>query len=687
MGKTFITLSIGIIFSISLLANKLEMTANSVYSTQDTVHADNGVVVYYNNTIIKAKRATYNKKTKRLVFDDQVEIIGYQGTKEFSQHMELQTDTEEAVFKQLFLGGDNDIWILTEKAHKTNNIYKLGHSMLSSCDVKNPLWKMVFADAVYDQDDEYMKVYNARIHFWDIPIFYTPYLAFSTNKKRSSGLLFPKLGYIPTEGILYEQPIFWNLADTMDLEFNPQIRTKRSMGIYSTFRFVDSNHSKGTIRAGYFKDTQNYIDTFKPLHESHFGLEFNYESSKVFTSEDSSMTDGFYLNTTYLNDIDYLNLQKSRLSHFGTRPRQESRINYFLYNDSYYSGINAKYFIDTRAENNDETLQQLPSLQWHKYLDTLFVDNLTYSFDAHFNNVTRSKGSTMKQAEIKVPLEYSFSFFDDFVNMALRNTFYYTKNIFSNDVFKNDNFQYYSNIQSASLFTDLTKQYDSFIHVVQPSLEYVSSGNDKQSPVSFEALEEKQKALFAVGLPEETMTLGLKQYIYDEDMNLIFSQRLSQKYYSNRENKLSELHNEMVYIWNNWKFYNYFIYSHEFSDIDSLSTSIEIKEDKYQFDLSHSFKKKLTSEENSIASNDMNFNFQYNLNNRVRFNGGLSYDIENKESTQWRMGVGYFRDCWSIDTSLRRDIRATSRGSETLNTFYLQLNFIPFGGLGTGDFD
>ena len=276
-------------------------TAKSLRTSENTVYADDGVVVYYNDSIIKSKHATYNKETKLLILDGEVEIIGYQGTKEYSNHMELQTDTEEATFKELFLSADNDIWVLTDTAHKKEGIYALGRSVLSSCDVNDPLWKMVFADSLYDSEEEYIKMYHAKVYLWDIPIFYTPYLAFSTNKERTSGLLFPKLGYTPTEGILYEQPIFWNIAKNMDLEVNPQIRTSRSMGVYSTFRFVDSNHSEGAIRAGYFKDTQSYIDEFQPLNENHFGLEFNYESSEVFKKYLSEgVTDGFYLNTTYL---------------------------------------------------------------------------------------------------------------------------------------------------------------------------------------------------------------------------------------------------------------------------------------------------------------------------------------------------------------------------------------------------
>ena len=222
---------------------------------------------------------------------------------------------------------------------------------------------------------------------------------------------------------------------------------------------------------------------------------------------------------------------------------------------------------------------------------------------------------------------------------------------------------------------------------MQPSIEYVSAGTDKQSPIAFEDLDKHQKKLFSVGLPEKTVSVGLKQYLYDESMHLIFSHRLAQKYYPERTYKLSELENEIQYTWNDWTFYNYMNYSHQFSAIHSMASSVEVDEDNYKLELGHTYKQYLRETGNSIAVNDVNFDFKYSLNHRVRMSGGFSYDIENKESKQWKLGIGYFKDCWSIDTSYRRDIRATSNGPETLNTFYLQLNFIPFGGIGTGDFE
>ncbi len=180
---------------------------------------------------------------------------------------------------------------------------------------------MFFSGSSYDSEEEYIKLYDAKVYLWDYPIFYSPYLAFSTNKNRTSGLLFPGLGYTSNEGLLYEQPIFWAISPDMDMEFNPQIRTSRSIGLYSTFRFVDSKYSSGKLRVGYFKDKKNYAEDNLLPDDSHYGIEFYYESSKVFSDKlPQGFTDGLYINTIYLNDIDYLNLQKKNLEHFGLVP-------------------------------------------------------------------------------------------------------------------------------------------------------------------------------------------------------------------------------------------------------------------------------------------------------------------------------------------------------------------------------
>ena len=664
--------------------NKIEVTAKHLDTTETTVKATDGVVVYYQDSVIKASSAFYDKKTKLLVLDGNVEMIGYQGTKEHIKHLEIQTESKEVTFEELFFVSENDVWLFTDKAHRSDGNYTFGMSMLSSCDVNDPLWKMVFSHSLYDSEAKYMKVYDAKVYFWDIPMFYTPYLAFSTHKERSSGLLFPLFGYTADEGFIYEQPIFWAISPSMDLEFNPQIRTNRSIGGYATFRFVDSDHSSGKLRVGYFKDKESYVEENNLPNSSHYGLEFNYESSKIFSDKlPQGFTDGLYINTTFLNDIDYLNLQQTQLEHFGLVPLQESRLNYFLYNDDYYAGVNAKYFIDTRKVDNDDTLQILPSVQLHKYLDHFLWNSLTYSVDFQVKNFDRKEGTTLKQAEMKIPLEFTTSFFDDFLNLSLAEDLYYSKFFFGNESYLYDEFEYYSSIHKVKLFTDLTKNYDNFIHVLQPSLGYVKPGNESESPVEFDKLTEEQKELFSVGLPEEHYAFSLSHYFYDKNMKLKFYQRLSQRYYVDRAYKFADISNEMQYNWEKWQFYNDVVYAPEFNKVRSSSSRISLREKEYHVTLGHTYKQVLVDQPNILSANDVSLNFGYTYNERITFNGGLTYNIDESSSKQWRFGGGYKQDCWSMAASVRQDITPRPTGYTTDNTFYVQFNFIPFGGIGT----
>jgi LPS-assembly protein len=349
-------------------------------------------------------------------------------------------------------------------------------------------------------------------------------------------------------------------------------------------------------------------------------------------------------------------------------------------------GENAKYFIDTRNEHNDDTLQILPSIQLHKYLDHFLWDNLTYSADLHMNHFYRERGVTLKQAELKIPLEFTTSFFDDFLNISIGEELYYSKFFFGNGNYEHSAFRYYSNIHKVKLFMDLTKKYDDFVHVLQPSIEYTKPGNENEQPVTFDMLGSEQKKLFAVGLPEEQYRIGLNQYFYDNAINLKFFQRLYQTYYPKREYAWADLGNETQYNWKNWRFYNNLLYSYEFGKLRESSSLISLYKTDYSFSLGHTYKEKLPDDVSSfVPANDILFNFRYALNQRVTINGGLTYSLEKAASTQWRIGGKYQQDCWSMDASIRQDITPRPVGSTKVNSFYIQLNFIPFGGVGTGD--
>lgn len=693
MIQLFSLLAFYFLFTLGLWAevpknNTVAITAKLVSATQTSVIAKGDVVVQYDATILKSDQVIYDKEKQTLILDGHVELIGYTGSKEHGNHMEIDTQTKNVKFDKLFLVSENDVWLYSENVFKKDGNYTLGQTLLSSCDNKDPIWKMFFEHSQYDAQSKYMKIYDAKVYLWDTPIFYTPYLSFSTNKERTSGLLFPYMRYTDLEGFLYEQPIYWAVSSSIDVEFNPQIRTDRSIGMYSTLRFVDSPNSKGEIRLGYFKDTQDYVEKNNLPNNSHYGFEINYESSKVLSHYlPSDYVDGLYVNVTLLNDIDYLNLQKNYLNHFGLTPLQESRINYFTYNNDYYAGLNEKYFIDTREDVNDEeTLQILPSIQLHKFLNHILFENFTYSADLKFNNFERKVGSTMKQVEFRFPLELTCILFDDFLNISAGEEFYYSKFFFGNGQYDYSNYEYYSNIHKINFFTDLTKEYKNFIHILQPSFKYVKPGNQYQTPVNFSLLEPAQQELFVVGLPEETYTFSLSQYFYDKDMTLRFYQRLSQIYFIDRKYQLADLTNEMQYNMNAWNFYNNTIYSHEFGKVGESSSYINYASESYRVRIGHTYKDILPDDINSpIGANDVNLGFGYTMNDNIDFNVYFTYNLEDKSSRQWRLEGSYHKNCWNVTASIREDIIPRPTGFTKKNTFYIKLDFIPFGSIGAGD--
>jgi LPS-assembly protein len=59
------------------------------------------------------------------------------------------------------------------------------------------------------------------------PILYSPWLSFSLNNERKSGLLTPTAGSTSQGGAEFTQPFYWNIAPNMDATIAPRIMAKR----------------------------------------------------------------------------------------------------------------------------------------------------------------------------------------------------------------------------------------------------------------------------------------------------------------------------------------------------------------------------------------------------------------------------------------------------------------------------
>lgn len=684
---TFIALSSFVNADDLNATQNIEILATQIDGSKTTANAADNVLVFYRNAVLKADSAFFDKNSSLLTLDGNIESIGYAGTKEQTNHMVLNTLTNDTKSDSLFLTNENDIWLYTDSSKKCGNLYFLGNTMLSSCSLNDPLWKMVFDNSVYDDQNELMKLYGVKLYLWDVPVFYLPYLSFTTNNERKSGLLFPKLGYNGDTGILYEQPIFWAPYTNWDIEFNPQIRSKRSVGLYGTLRFADSPNSNGELRLGGFRDFNDYYEKNDLKYKNHYGIELLYDASKLFDLP-LEFKDGFYINAIYLNDIDYINLQKSRMDHFGVTNFQESRLNYFASNNDYYALLTAKYFIDTTKESNADTLQVLPSLEFHKFYDQILTLPLYYSADFAFANYYRTKGSTLQRTDFTIPFEFSKSLFDDYLRITFSEELYATKLFFGGVSSGANDFSFASNTNKISLSSDLTKRYENHTHILQPSFSYSNLGSTKESPMDYASIGLEQQKLYTLDLPKEQYRFSLSQYLYENNSELSFFERLSQIYYPNEDYSAGDLEHEFGVNYQNFNISNQLLYSHEFSKFRSIYTNALWHNDDVSLGVSHAYKKDIIDELNEIAvANNINFDANYKVNKNVSIFGGVSYELDNENSKFWNIGASYNKDCFGLSASLSKTSTPTLTQSgasynDSIN-FYIQLKFIPFATVGS----
>jgi LPS-assembly protein len=145
----------------------------------------------------------------------------------------------------------------------------------------------------FDQDEDRGVSRDATVYFKGVPIFYTPWLAFSLSNQRQSGLLTPTIGSTSKSGLEYTQPIYWNIAPDMDATLSPRLMTKRGLQANTEFRYIDPKYS-GQARYEYLPDdkvTGTSRHAFALTHAHRFSDDLTANVSVNGVSDDTYFSD------------------------------------------------------------------------------------------------------------------------------------------------------------------------------------------------------------------------------------------------------------------------------------------------------------------------------------------------------------------------------------------------------------
>ena len=688
------TLFISIFAASALFAEeKIEIVAKNISHENNVTIATGEAVAVGDGYFIRADKLIYKKDDEIVEAFGDIFLLKGSTSYSLSDYAKFYVNDNSGYFDKFFFKNTaDDLWVSSKDAKSKDKIYSVNSAVSSSCNPSHPDWYLKYSQGEFDSEAKVMTLYNSTLYLKEVPILYSPYFSFSTDKTRRSGLLKPDIGYKGNEGFIYIQPYYYvpNPDASWDAETTPQIRTKRGLGINETIRFMDSAYSRGYVRGGYFADKQTFRDKYELKNQTHYGFNALYDREKLFSPKEKNFDseDGLYININYLNDIDYVNLQnRDNLRENNTDKITTSKINYYYQQKNNYYGAYMKYYIDTSKTSNDDTIQEYPKLQYHRNTESLFFDDLLYSVDMKSTRFDRRTGLNALQNQATLPISYTMHAFDDMLGFTFAEHFYANKVGFYNrngaDI---KDYSFYSNAHKLKLFTNLVKPYDNFVHTVDLELLYTRPGGHTEK--NYPAQTEELINLVTSTSESENSAVRLAQFFYNKNGALSFSHRLNQTIYhdsSRVDYKYGDLENEFTYYYNKYVSLSTDIfYSHKDNLISAATSSISYNDGDLIGSLSHVYKDKTT-----IAGKDRGSYFTLNASKKLDYKytvfGTYEYDEYTRETRAWSVGLNMKKQCLNYSISVKNEITPilTSTSSSSIKNYiiYLGINLTPLGGL------
>jgi len=696
---------ISLITSTLLLGeDRVEFYGTNVDANGSIASSEGNPVVLYQDQIITADELSYDRNTSIMEAKGNVNIFKggqYYGISDYTR-LNFVDDTR---YSKPYYAVDqlSGLWMSAAEAQGCQNDIDLSSGAVSGCDSADPLWKIRFTSGDYNTENMWVNLYNARLEIGEVPVFYLPYFGYPTDRTRRSGLLIPIMGWSGSEGFYYQQPIYFAPQNWWDLEFRPQIRTMRGSGIYSDFRFIDTPSSQGSIRMGYFKEKEEYALKNDLAHIKHFGYDVNYRHSAPLREWfDSNLEgeSGLYVDGSWMNDVDYLNLQESDETQNVTSNQVMSQINGYYNSEDNYFGAYFKHYQYLNLESNDETIQTSPTLHYHRYLESFLDDYLLISGDATTTHYYRPNGKRAIEGNFNVPVTLQTSLFEEYIdlsytmNASLKAIGFYA-NERPSEAGMYEPGKYAQLDHTISIGSTLVKPYDNNVtHVINPFASYTSAGS-RYYDGYYETYKDSCDItgtyagvaceFYTLSAPSDTLSLGVNNYIFENGSQWLVD-RLSQNFrYDDQGSYYGELQNELEWmITSTISFYNQTAFNHDRNRITKEQNTLRYNGEVVNAGISHYYTDQLRNNRAEYASYwTADAAYQYNRNYKIF--GNIAYDYTEAILKRNEIGVLYTQRCFDLGIRYvqnRRPVLTNSSANDSVEDSYIFISIIlkPIGG-------
>jgi LPS-assembly protein len=342
--------------------------------------------------------------------------------------------------------------------------YSMNWAEVTTCDAIPHEWHIKGEDIKIHLNED-ITARKAKFYIKDIPVLYTPYFWAPLARDRQTGFLMPNFGYSDTKGVTLKQGFFWAIRDDMDATIYLDYFDEKGVGTGIDYRYIVNEETNGEFWMYHLRDNDEERD-FVELK--------SYHNQKLPYGMSS------YLKLYVVNEFDYytelrstsfgrMGLSTTESNPFGfvTDERLQKYIESDLQISKPFTGGRAYFLGQYRLSlerSSDEIPQSLPELAL--IFNTRDWGATSFNASLTGTNFWREEGQRGQRIDIFPNFFLSFGRKINFTQRAgLRETLYFLED--PADTLSREIFELRSIISTRFL-----KEYPSFIHIIEPTVEY-----------------------------------------------------------------------------------------------------------------------------------------------------------------------------------------------------------------------
>lgn len=356
-------------------------------SRTETAIATGNATVYYGDYVVRADKITYDQKTDTVVAFGNVRITEPDGAVVTADSIELSDELREGFIRSVSVALTNNARLGAVRGRRTRgNVTEFDNAVYTACkacedDPSKPLtWELKAVKIRHDQLNKEVEYEDVTLEMFGHPVFYFPYFFHpDPSVKKKSGFLAPQFSQSSFYGFGTRIPYFWNIAPDYDLTIQPLVTTSQG----PVFDFVWRQH----LGDGYYTVRPTFVwqadppsqppgnDTFRGSIETEGRFVINERWAWGWNAK--AVTDDTYLRR-YSFDSSTDIVSTAFLTGISER-------NYFSLRGFHFQGL--------LGSDDDDTTPQVHPVIDHNYIFDNRVLGGELALDTTIASLSREKGA------------------------------------------------------------------------------------------------------------------------------------------------------------------------------------------------------------------------------------------------------------------------------------------------------